>query len=437
MVARRGLPVVAIAPFRALRYAPGTDLAAVTSPPHDVLHPGQRESLTQRDRHNIVRLILGDGDGEDRFTRAARLLAQWQTEGVLVRDRQPAFYQYEVRHGPPEARRVMRAFFCRLALDPTYTAVRRHEKILPGKAGDRRRLLDATECNTEPIWLLYRDERGWVDEILSSNAFDELVRFTDEEGDEHRLWRVDRPEAVGEIIAQFEDRELVIADGHHRYQTALDHFGATGDPLHGSILVGLARDTDPGIRIEPTHRLIKQLGMPIAGALERARSEWTVEPGPDADMAATLAEHLESPDACAVVAKQDGRLRSWILTRAVPVSDAPLAGLAVTQVHGLLLRWGIDSDSVERRLRYTQRHDEAVQAVADGQVEVAVLLPPEPVRAVLDAAREGHLMPQKATYFVPKLRSGLVLGPLDEPPPRPWQELAGDPGKMDFRLPKF
>ena len=445
--------MVAIAPFRALRYAPGVDLRKVTSPPHDVIGPDERDGFLARDPRNIVHVVLGreePGDAEapaspNRYERACVALETWQQKGVLVRDERPAFYMYEVRHGSPGARTAMRGFFCRVALDPSYHEIRRHEKTLAKKKSDRLRLLEATDCNTEPIWLLYRDERGWVDEVLSSNAFDELARFTDEEGSEHRLWRVDRDEAVLELISQFEERTLVIADGHHRYETALKHYAATGRAEDGSILVCLVRDTDPGVRIEPTHRLVRGLPFDAPDAAVAAAGAWDAEPvdlPDDASAGPLLRDALGIDDrSCIVVGRHGTDLRAWILRlregHEVDEGRGALDSLAVVRVHERLLRdaWGIGDEDVEGHLGFTQRHDEAVRAVLEGRCQLAVLLAPEPVHAVLDIASQGHLMPQKATYFVPKLRSGVVLGPLDEPPPRPWQELAGDGGRMEFRMP--
>jgi uncharacterized protein (DUF1015 family) len=370
-------------------------------------------------------------------------------DGTMKRDVRPAFYRYTIEHGPVGSRRTLQGVFARVRLDPTYTEVRRHEKTLQRKKRERLHLRVATETDTEPIWLLYRDERGWVDEILSSNALDELVRFTDEDGNEHRLWRVDRPEAVTEVVAQFDDRHFVIADGHHRYQTALDHHAATGKPEHGSILACLVRDNDPGTRIESTHRLVLKLPYGFAQAIEAAGKHWSsvlipLPSGPDAAVLEAVRASLGKPGTKDLVALglENGRLVARRLKlkpgSALTAGRGRLDELAVTLLHERLLRdsWGLDLEKPEDSLRFTRDLAEAVEAVRSGTVPMAVLPPPEPVHAVLEVAEQGHVMPQKATYFVPKLRSGVVLGPLDEAPPTPWREVAGDGGKPDTRLPR-
>ncbi len=438
--------MVAIAPLRAVRYDPArVDPATVTSPPYDVLSVAQRDAYLAGDPNSIVHVILGANQAGDqpfpaspnKYERARAHLEQWLSEGVMVRDGRPAFYAYEIRYEAPGGGvRTMKGFFARIALDPTYTQIRRHEATHKKARGDRLDLKEATRCDTEPIQLLYRDERGWVDEVLQSNAFDELLRFQDEQGFEQRLWRVDRPEALGEIVAQFEDREVVIADGHHRYQTALDHYANTGRDEDGSILVVLVRDTDSGIRIDPTHRLVT--GLPYAileEALAPLGAHWDVRILPNADAASVRASVGDNDRAVAVVGKDaTGRVQAAVL-ELKPDGDVDegrgrLDRLAVTRIHDRLLRdgWGIGPDDVEDKVQYTRVDDEAVDAVSEGRCQFALVLPPTPVDAVLDVARAGHVMPQKSTYFIPKMRSGLILSPLDEPLPRNWQELAGEPG---------
>jgi uncharacterized protein (DUF1015 family) len=333
----------------------------------------------------------------------------------------------------------MRGFFARVRNDPTYTEVRRHEKTLAGKKRTRLDLRAATRCDTESIWLLYRDERGWVDEILTSNAYDEVLRVRDEEGFEHRLFRVDRPEAVGEIVAQFEDRTVVIADGHHRYQTALDHHAATGRDEDGSILVCFVRDNDPGLRIDPTPRLVVETDLDPHEAMDIASAHWDVEPWPgDADGASVRQWVDADPRRCVVLIGRRVHRLTLKAGHEVDKGRGRLDSLVVTRVHERLLEpWGIGPEDVERCLRFTRSADDAVAAASDGRAKFVVLLSGEEVDAVLDVASQGHVMPQKATYFVPKLRSGLLLGPLDEPLPRSWQEIAGDGGKPEFKVPRF
>lgn len=452
--------MVAITPFRALRFGGHVDLAKATSPPHDCITQAERDAFLAGCPDSIVQVILArdePGDHEypsspNRFERAAHRLATWQRDGTMERDGHASYYLYEATHrGVPDVEDeepepiTMRALVARVATDATYTHIRRHEKTLHGKKRDRLHLREATRTDVEPIWLLYRDERGWVEELLTSNAFEELARFTDEAGIEHRLWRIDRPEAVAELTAQFDDRTLVIADGHHRYQTALDHAAATGRPEHASILACLVRDNDPGTRIEATHRIVRAMAGTPTAWLAGAGRHFDIEAvaWPDGVPAwHAFARSLGATTLGLAVAAPAGatlhRLRLKAGSR-VDEGRGRLDTLAVTVAHERLLRdgWGLDLAHPEQHLAFTRSLMAAVGQVAEGHAQAAVLLPPEPVDAVLQVASEGHVMPQKATYFIPKLRSGLVLSPLDEAPPVPWRTLAGDGGKAEFRLPRL
>ena len=425
--------MVHIAPFRALRYA-GQDMAKVTSPPHDVITDEERDAFLAADPHNVVAVTLPPG-GEERFEAAARTLKAWQEDGTSVRDDGPAFYRYQIDHDGG----TMTGFFCKIAVDPSYETIRRHEMTLPKKRSTRLQLLQACDTNPESIWLLYRDERGWVDEVLASNALDCLYDFTDEEGLRQRLWRVDRPEAVMEIQAQFEDRTVVIADGHHRYATQVKHALATGRDQDASLLVCMVRDTDPGLAIRPTNRLMLDLPFANLQAAVEATSDWQLTQldlpgGDDAAEAAFLRGHVE--DTRTVVAYGPDGAWKMRYEGSLDQGRGRLDRLAVTVLHDHLLtkHWGVVMENVEDHLTYSRSDEETVRLVRSGAHPCAVFLAPEPVDAVLDVASEGHVMPQKATYFVPKLRSGLVLAPCDEPKPRALDE-GLEPGGPDFQMP--
>ncbi len=422
--------MVAIAPFKAVHYdAKRVNLGRATSPPYDVQSSEQRDAYLAADSHNIVRVILPpaqDGDQEppgepNRYQRAAETLDTWLAEGTLTRDAEPAFYFLEVQH----ERGTMEGFFARVALDSEYQTVRRHEATLKKPKADRLHLMRATNCNTEPIQALYRDERGWVDEVLRSNALEPVLDFEDEAGGRQRLWRVSRPEAVGEIIAQFQDRHLVIADGHHRYQTALHHWQETGRDEDGGILMLLVRDTHPGITIDPTHRLVSGLDQSVQ-SLVRAAASWDARTIPigasDEDAAAAVMAAIEDDRTVAVIHRDTPAEAHVLRLRAegdVDEGRGRLDELNVTRLHTRLLAdaWGVTPENLEGHVTYTRSATEAVAAVRAGACEVAVLLAGLPVNSVLDVAAAGHVMPQKSTYFIPKITSGLVLSPLDEPRP--------------------
>lgn len=438
--------MVAIAPLRAIHYAAGLDAANVTSPPYDVISPEQREAYAAAEPHNIVRVILPEQTPAG-YADAAAAIQEWLADGSFERDARPGFYTYTVhyRDAAGEAH-TMRGFFARVAVDPKYQEVRRHEATLKKAKVDRLNLRRATACDTEPIQLLYRDERGWVDEVLASNEDDAILDFTDEQGYRHVVAPVTRAEGVGEVVAQFEDKTLVIADGHHRYQTAVNHYTETGRPEDGSVLAVLVRDQDPGIRIDPTHRLLRGLDLDLETALAAAQPNFDIEAIPlrsgdprELPAAATEGEafvllHAEG------IATGNLHILRLKADRGVDEGRGPLDKLSITRLHERLLRdcWGVTEDNLEDHVSYTRDDAEAVEAVRSGKAEMAILPPRIPVSSVLEVSQAGHVMPQKSTFFIPKLRSGLILSPLDEPRPVAWTEIAGDGGKPpEFRMPSL
>lgn len=407
--------MVRIAPFRALRYADGAALPRVTSPPHDVIPPMQRDAL-RRELRNMVHLVLPEGAAESRFADVASRLAAWQRDGTLRRDAEPALYGYAVTYGPTGARRTMRAVFARVGLDATHDSIRPHERTLSRKAGDRLGLRKATQCDLEPIWLLHRDPEGWVDGAMAEG--EEVARFRATDGSDHHVWRVTDRLLVGDVAEHFAAQRMVIADGHHRYRSALEHFAATGRPEDSWILACLTRDGDPGISIEATHRIVRD-DRDWDEAVAAARVGWQVQELPSPirrdggwDHAGReLLQCLEGPGTAVAVGRKDGALHAVALRR----RDAPHpTEFAVTMVQEGLLAdlWGIEES--DGALAFERDAAECLRQVASAEADLAVLLPPERVASVVDAAVQGRLMPPKATYFVPKPLSGLVLAPLDE-----------------------
>jgi uncharacterized protein (DUF1015 family) len=408
--------MVRVQPFRALRYDPArVEPARVVCPPHDVVTAEERLQCA-REPLSMVHVVLPEDllDAERRFDRAAHLLAEWRAQGFLVRDDAPALYRYEATYGPTGGRRTMRGFFARVGLDATHTQVRPHERTLAGKKGDRLRLRQATQCDLEPIWLLHRDDADAVGQALGAGR--KLLDVTDAQGTTHRVFRVDDAGAVAAVRRLLDGQPTVIADGHHRYRSALEHFAATGRAEDAGILALLVRDADPGLQVEATHRLVAW-GRTSEEALAAARTRWDVRRLPLTERAAPdhvareLLQSLEAPGSAVLVARDEAGLHAYLLRlRERPPADA----LAVALVQERLLReaWGLE-ESVGG-IRYERDAARCLEAVQGGHADLAVLLPPERVSSVLDAARQGRLMPAKATYFVPKPASGLVLMPLDE-----------------------
>jgi uncharacterized protein (DUF1015 family) len=356
-----------VAPFRAVRYArPGP---SVVAPPYDVVSAGERDELAARDPHNVVRLTLAASEDD-----AGRLFRAWLADGVLVRDDEPAVWVLEQSYtGPDGVARVRTGLVASLLAEPYETgAVLPHERTHAAPKESRLRLLRAARAQLEPIFLLYD----------GAPPLTPPARGPDLAVDGTRLWRVAGAEAEA-ACAALADRQLLIADGHHRYETALAYAAAEGAPESGRVLAVLVSTADPGLEIFPTHRVFSGRG-DIAPEGEDAG-------GPEEALARLGAEGHECGAAVAY------------------------AGGAARLVHGgageldveLVDRFGHDG------IAYTPDWRDAVTRVDAGEADVAFLLRPTRIEDVFARARVGRVMPPKSTYFFPKLLSGLLFLPLE------------------------
>ena len=403
-------------PFRGLRYdrAVVSDMAAVLCPPYDVISAVERQRLVDDDPHNAVRLELPDS-----YDAAAALLEQWQSEGVLTRDERPTLYLYEQRYTVDGHERVARSFFCRLRLEEygAQGGVQPHERTMAAPKEDRFRLLAATRVNLSPVLLLYDDAAGGA---ASAELMDALlnappaIAAAGPGGVGQRLWAVDPEQtpAAKELLKLAGRGPLTIADGHHRYETALryrdtTHPGAAPDA--GYVLALLYDAHSGGLALQPWHRVI---GGPIhiAQLLAGAAGPYSVEP--IADYATLLDRmHLEDP------ASPAGTLGVWTRDGGalLAINNATSADLDVDVLSSTLPQMiGSTTDELNAsgRLTYVSDAHAAVGAVENGLADVCFLLRPTPVESVLAVAAAGGFMPPKSTFFYPKAATGLVFNPL-------------------------
>jgi uncharacterized protein (DUF1015 family) len=336
-----------VKPFRAERYdvSRAGPLEQLVAPPYDVITPEQRGDFLSRSPYNVVHLTLPNDESQ-----AAHDLEQWRKEGVLARDADPAYWLLSQEYtGPDGVTRTRSGLVASLRAEPyEKRIVLPHERTHAGPKEGRLRLLRATNTQLEPIFLLYEGD-----------SFQPPVREPDLQSGGDKLWRI-------ESAPSFDDTQLLIADGHHRYETALTYARKGGSPY---VMVVLVPTRQEGLTIFPTHR--------VAQHVNGARGEPIDEPGDDLP---------------GVVLYRDGH-------------------------YELLSGEGLDVDIVERLapegVSYTPQRTEAVATVDRGDAEAAFLLRPTRIEDVWDIARRGETMPQKSTYFFPKLTSGLLFQPLD------------------------
>ena len=430
-----------LAPFRGVRYAQErvSGLAKVTSPPYDVIGRESAQHLRDADPHNVVRLILprqepGQPGGE--YQEAARLLAAWQAEGILVTEDRPALYVYEQRvpQAGADGALVQRGLIGAVRLtQPEQRIVLPHEDVMPGPVLGRRRLMEATQANLEPIFLLYDGGPGAVATRLTDEAAaggPPLLQTRTSDGIEHTLWALTDPGALAAITADLAPRQALIADGNHRYAAYLgmqaDRRAAGDGP--GPWDYGLALLVD-AIAYPPEigaiHRVIP--GLPAAEAVERAKAAFTVRPvpgGPGALPAALDLLAAAGRDGAAFLVAGQGQV--YLLSDPDPVQaeaampsgrSAAWRGLSTAVLQELLIRtlWGIRDD--EQTVQVV--HHDAAQAVrraAEPPAGTAVLVNPLTAADVYTVAAEGERLPRKSTSFAPKPRTGLIMRSLAATP---------------------
>jgi uncharacterized protein (DUF1015 family) len=414
-----------IQPLRALHYDTTVvgSLADVTAPPYDVIDAEQRAALLARSPHNIVAIDLPTGD-PDPYAAAASLLETWQLQGALVRDSQPAIWAHAQEYTGPDGHRLTRrGFFCRVRIEEYGPGrVRPHERTHPGPKEDRLRLTRATRANVSPIFSLYSDptRAAWA-ALEPATAQPPWGEVADAEGTTHRLWRVSDAEAIAAVQAATRDAELLIADGHHRYETMQAYareLGGEGE--HRYILMCLVALEDPGLTVFPTHRLIGGLGEDrrrlLREALERdfEIAEVPVEEiAPPADEGPLQLGYLDG--------HHDRALRLTLKDQAIADAALPKRSQAYRHLdtgvlEALVLKGplGLDDEDIShlRGLFYARSTEEALRLVRAGDYDAAFFMRPTPVTQVRDVAAAGENMPPKSTFFFPKLLTGLLLNPL-------------------------
>ncbi len=428
-----------IKPLRALHYDPAVvgSLANVVAPPYDVIDPTQRAALLERSPFNVVAIDLPrdggdqDPDGQDPYRAAGELFETWQLQGALTRDPEPAIWAHTQDYtGPDGQARTRRGFFCRVRIEDYGPGqVRPHERTHPGPKEDRLRLTRATRANISPIFSLYSDptHAAWSALAPTTEQTGPWAEITDSDRTVHRLWRAAGPETIAAVQAATSEAELLIADGHHRYETMQAYArevdaetGPAGAGEHNYILMCLVALEDPGLTVFPTHRLVRGLDEARRSALEEAlRRDFEISETPLEQIApAAGGGPLELGY---IDSRKQRPLRLRLKDQAI--ADAALADHSQAYRHldtgvleTLLLKGalGMSGDDISHfnGLFYARDTAEALAMVSSGEYDAAFLMRPTGIGQVRDVAAAGENMPPKSTYFFPKLLTGLLFNPL-------------------------
>jgi uncharacterized protein (DUF1015 family) len=433
--------MIRIAPFRALCYSPKKikDLSKVIAPPYDVISKDEQDKLYKKSVYNFVRLDLNQES--DSYNAVAQLLGEWQGQGILERDETPALYfsahRFKLKSGE---QKVRLGFFGLTELQDFSTgAIRPHEKTLDAPKEDRLKLMLACNAQLSPIFVLYAQPKQTVHRILSV-AVEGMAPFIETEldnGDELKLWRVTDPAVIEKVQGEMAGQTLLIADGHHRYEATLryrdqlrnERGSGTGNEAYNFILTYFANIDDDNVVILPTHRLVRGFShKPFLELEEALQTFFYVEQHPKtpegkASFLKALKNGAKKHRVIGASFKRDPRYlilrlkNKRIMQRLAKDLSAPLRELDVSTLHLLILEHILGMSPEEQvsgaTIRYTQDEEAVLQALEKEDFQAAFILASTKKEEIQSIVASGEKMPQKSTYFYPKLSSGLIVNKID------------------------
>jgi uncharacterized protein (DUF1015 family) len=425
-----------IKPFRGYRYNTGVAGKPETllAPPYDVIYPDMQEALYNKNQYNVVRLILGkmlpgDTENNNRYTRSAIDLNDWIKNGILVRDEKPAIYVYSQMYDTPGGVKTRTGFMARKKLEDFGGSVVPHENTFAGPKADRLNLTRACKCNFSPIFGLYTDQKRLVDTVLAGVMQlnpDAEVKMDD--GQTHKLWAVTDVSKIDAISAAMDEKKILIADGHHRYETALNYFkeNSVGGKHAGEdlkyVLMYFTNTESEGLSVFATHRVINHLeSFNLGDFVEKLSAEFDIDQiksgtGKRDASAERKMEQLMKGSSTPIFGFYSGNGDYAVLRIKKAPDGGLLEKLDVAILHDRILSRLLDvkpqSDMANQQIYYGQDIAKCAQRVDDGISKLAFFLNPTPIRQMSEVSLAGLKMPQKSTYFYPKLISGMVINPL-------------------------
>ncbi|MHB1318962.1 MAG: DUF1015 domain-containing protein [Anaerolineae bacterium] len=415
-----------IRPFAGIRYSSSHLSADVFAPPFDVVGEAQRSALADRSSHNIVLLDKGPAGHDDTwYEQAAALKDLWILNGVLEMDSSPAFYGYRQIFALRGVVYTRTGFVAAVRLSAWGQGIHPHERTRTGDRSDRLKLTRAMHANMSPVFGLYRDRQGDIDSLLHvpTRPLLDSVHVDDVE---HTFWRIDDPDAVRGLQGELAEQEIVIADGHHRYETALAYQAEmrerdadrSGTRPYDYVMMYLTNACAPGLVVLPTHRIVNLPQVDQEALLNALGQPFDIYPVSDQS---TLTQTLAAGSGDSVtlgMATQDmGAFVLRLKGESFQAETSPLAALDVVvlqeRILGPLLGISQETLAASATVTYTTDAEHALERVRTRQAELAFLLKATTTDQVWQVATRGLAMPQKSTFFYPKLLTGLVLNPLD------------------------
>ena len=402
-------------------------------PPYDIISDQQREEYIKTNPHNIIRLELPKGD--DKYNKAAEILNDWLEKGILVKEDKPAIYIYEEEFTAYGERKAIKGIICRVKLEEfSKGIILPHEFTLSKAKEDRLNLMKATNCNFSQIYSLYMDGgKNTLGKIDSLSRSEPDIQLQDNDNVTHRMWIIKDEKAIADICSDFTDRKLYIADGHHRYETALNYrnylreqgLAKEGDACDYQMMM-LVDMEHPGLVVFPTHRLVRNLdSFNAERVIDGCKEYFDVTEHSDINTIESTLMELYNQGKKAYAFYCGGSSYKLlvlkdtnIIKKLLPNASTATQQLDVTILHTLILEkiFGIDAENMAKQinLTYTKIFDEAISSVQQGNSQCAFILNPTRVSEIREVASNGEKMPQKSTYFYPKMITGLVMNQLED-----------------------
>ena len=423
--------------FKGLRFSERAGkIGELACPPYDIISEEQRKAYLRTNGCNVIRLELPK-EGENPYVQAGKTLQEWEKDGILAPDEKESLYIYEEEFTARGERKKIKGLICRVKIEEfSKGVILPHEETLSKAKADRFNLMNETFCNFSQIYSLYMDSEKTTEKSINSlscGSPDE--EFTDVDGVTHRLWIVSDKNVVSRICAQFKERKLYIADGHHRYETSLNFrnslrergLAKDGDPCDYVMMMLVNMEND-GLVVFPTHRLVRNLkNFSREKVIDGCRDYFDISEIDGIENIEKTLDGLYSKgekafgfycggEKCTLLVLKGKKIMSEFMPDKSPASQ----GLDVSILHTLILErvMGIDKENMAKQinLTYTRDLSEAVEGVRNGDFQCSFILNPTRVTEIRDVAATGEKMPQKSTYFYPKLITGLVINKIMDIP---------------------
>jgi uncharacterized protein (DUF1015 family) len=395
-------------PFRGVCYNPERigSLDSVLAPPYDVINSKEQNELYEKSPYNVIRIILSRVEGDDKYVQAAETFRKWTREEILIQDSKPCIYPY-YQEFEENGRKITRKGFISAVRLEDFSSKRilPHERTFSGPKLDRLKLTSACNANLSPVFAIYSDPEGNLEKAIEEKLSEPVIDAVGGDGARNRLWKISDNDYISRIKSAMLERSLLIADGHHRYETALEYrniqrkkFGtSSGNEAYESVMMYLSRAESEGLIIKPTHRVVRNLGsIRIEEFLKKLMRRFNVE-----KISYNGIPKISHQEFAVFI---NDSIFNISLKESFPVY---YKNLAVILLHSLVFGEIINEE--DAGIFYTKSLEEVFSLVKSGEYKIGFILPPLSAVDLFEVVLAGEKMPHKTTYFYPKLLSGLVF----------------------------